>query len=177
MGLMRDEDAFLLQLRLKIRGDVRKDGFSRVGVGPIPNERGRGRAFNFAYSVGLSTAHASCPDVIICGPYQLPLLMKIVWDVARSMLLEGTRYEAGRSQTVTAQGLAYPFPFFFAEVEQRYLHEFPKAAVDYYATSGFPLLQMVWPDTHGCWPWNPGFEEQFLGTQPLLFEAGRFLLP
>jgi Domain of unknown function (DUF4262) len=175
--LLDEEREFLLQIRSKICDDVGRDGFSRIGFGPFPNVRGRGRPYNVVYSVGLSHTNASCADVIIFGPYHLPLLMNIVWDVARSMLLEGARYQAGSSQTVTVEGKVYPFPFFFAEVEKRYFHKYPKAAVDYYATTRFSLLQVVWPDTHGRWPWNPGFEEQFSGTQPLLFDTGRAPLP
>lgn len=171
---MSDEaQTWLLQLRAKIRDDVGRDGFSRVGVGPFPNERGQGHPYNLVYTVGLSHTNPVCADVIIFGPYRLPILMNIVWDVARSMLREGARYQAGSSQTVVAQGQTYPSPFFFASVEQRYMHAYPKAAVDYYASTAFPLMQIVWPDTRGLWPWQAGFEEQFAGTQPLLFDPGR----
>lgn len=31
-----------------------------------------------------------------------------------------------------------------------------------------PVFQLVWPDTEGCFPWQPGYNEKFRAYQPLL---------
>lgn len=32
----------------------------------------------------------------------------------------------------------------------------------------YPALQMVWPDTNGVFPWQPGYDQRFHRAQPLL---------
>jgi len=41
-------------------------------------------------------------------------------------------------------------------------------ALRYYRGSSFPAIQLIWPDTHGCFSWDSAFEERFRADQPLL---------
>jgi hypothetical protein len=36
----------------------------------------------------------------------------------------------------------------------------------YYRSSPFPVLQVVWPDPAGLFPWEQGFDERFRKRQP-----------
>lgn len=172
---MNDDQLFRYRIRAKIRDDVGRDGFSRVssiGAGP----GGGGPPLCFAYSIGLSHTNPACADILILGPFLQQELMGIVFDIAWTMLHEGSRYEAGKQYRVSVKGEQYPFPFFFGEVEPRYYPLYPKGAVDYYGSQSFPLLQVVWPDEGGAWPWEEAFSARFYGMQPLLFDPARYSL-
>jgi Domain of unknown function (DUF4262) len=38
-------------------------------------------------------------------------------------------------------------------------------AIWYYKSSPFPVLQLVWPDQAGLFPWDEGFDERFRKQQ------------
>ena len=42
----------------------------------------------------------------------------------------------------------------------------------FYGGDEFPCLQLVWPDTHGIFPWQKGAEERFRGDHPDLTTKG-----
>ncbi len=44
----------------------------------------------------------------------------------------------------------------------------------FYNRQTFPLLQCVWPDTTGVWPWEDAASDEFRGKQPLLSDNFRF---
>jgi hypothetical protein len=48
-------------------------------------------------------------------------------------------------------------------------------ALAFHGTSAFPVLQMIWSDTRGTFPWEPSFEQRFQGQQQLLCDPSRFL--
>jgi hypothetical protein len=41
-------------------------------------------------------------------------------------------------------------------------------AIWYYRSSPFPVLQLVWPDPAGLFPWEDGFDERYRKRQPTL---------
>lgn len=56
----------------------------------------------------------------------------------------------------------------FLEVDSRNLGDYFGQAINYYDTSEFPAIQLVWTDRNDRFPWEEDFEEEFLYRQPLL---------
>ena len=44
----------------------------------------------------------------------------------------------------------------------------------FYDRQTFPLLQCVWPNTQGIWPWQEAADDEFKSMQPLLAGSSRF---
>ncbi len=143
----------------KIATDIQTSGYSILTVfdpeGQLPW---------FGYTIGLyETAHR--PEVIMIGLTQERLL-GFLHLIARN-LLAGASYEAGATTTeLTASNK----PCFFGLVDPVHYDEYVGQASVYYAGQPFPVLQCVWCDTQGRFPWQEGFEERFREHQPLLFD-------
>ena len=56
----------------------------------------------------------------------------------------------------------------FIEVDKRNIRDYFGYAIDFYKSADFPALQLVWTDRNNHFPWDEGFEEQFIYKQPLL---------
>ena len=56
----------------------------------------------------------------------------------------------------------------FVRVDQALYGEHFGRAIDYYGGSGFPVLQMVWPDRHNVFPWEPNCDAGIRELQPVL---------
>ncbi len=108
-----------------------------------------------SYTVGL-TAHDH-PEVVMTGlpPEVGHAFLNIVGEI---VVREGGRFVAGEATTELADGPAMPV----LEV----LNKTALTAVE--AIYGdVPALQIVWTDSGGRLPWEPGYANP-LGSQPLL---------
>jgi hypothetical protein len=56
----------------------------------------------------------------------------------------------------------------FVLVDQRNLKDYFGYAIWFNETNDFPALQLVWTDRNNKYPWETGFEAEFLYRQPLL---------
>jgi hypothetical protein len=54
------------------------------------------------------------------------------------------------------------------EVDRRNLPEYFGTAIGYYQGADFPALQLLWPDKDNRFPWEEGFDEEYVRHQPLL---------
>lgn len=64
----------------------------------------------------------------------------------------------------------------FGEVEPRYYAPYAPQAYIYHQHRMFPLLQLVWADKRGYFPWEPRyFDPKLQGLQRLLFDPARYL--
>jgi len=54
------------------------------------------------------------------------------------------------------------------QVDQRNLKDYFGYAIWFNQTSDFPALQLVWTDRNNKYPWDNGFEEEFIYRQPML---------
>jgi len=62
----------------------------------------------------------------------------------------------------------------FIKVDSRNLSDYFGTAINYYNTKDFPALQLVWTDRNNKFPWETGFEEEFVYRQPLLDRNAEF---
>jgi hypothetical protein len=56
----------------------------------------------------------------------------------------------------------------FLNVDAKSIGDYFGTAIEYYQGKKFPALQLIWTDRADAFPWEPGFEEEFLFKQPLL---------
>ncbi len=54
------------------------------------------------------------------------------------------------------------------QIDPRNLKDYFGYAISFNRTSDFPALQLIWTDRNNKYPWETGFEEEFIYRQPLL---------
>lgn len=115
----------------------------------------------FAYSVGLARTPGQA-EVIVVG---LPA------DTAQSLINrvadlvdEGRRFAAGD----TADDIADGFPVQFRAVTKAQAEVHLRWAQWLHGDAPFDVVQLVYPDRHGRWPWDASTDTAFRWQQPLL---------
>jgi hypothetical protein len=143
----------------KLLADIERVGWALISI--MEDEQGPG----FTYSVGLFHTLGQ-PEIVLMG---LPI------DVAQSLINDmgeairgGRRFEAGKQYDDIAAG----FPLAFVGVGEQHYREYLGYARWFYHGSDFPVLQCVWPDKAGRFPWEPEYDGRYLDVQPLLGSWG-----
>jgi hypothetical protein len=122
---------------------------------------------SFAYSIGLFETYNQ-PE-IICFGLSDKLGHEIINDVA-DLMKSGERIK-----TYTNYGNIFDDSRAeFLPVDNRNIDDYFGTALNYYGTTKFPAIQLVWTDTNNKFPWEEDFEEKFLRTQPLLDRNAEF---
>jgi hypothetical protein len=139
----------------KLLADVASHGWHIVGVDAHNNGP------DFAFSVGLlyTLGH---PEILIMGlKHSISAhLINDMGDAIRS----GKRFEAGHYYNDIADG----FPLAFVAIDQRYYRDHLGYALWFYRTLDFPVLQCLWPDKSGIFPWQPEYDSRFFDLQRVL---------
>lgn len=115
----------------------------------------------FAYSIGLWQRFEH-PEIICFGltTKTLHALINNVADIVKEGKTIATNidfydiFESTRAQ--------------FLKVDHRNIGDYFGTAINFYETSDFPTIQLVWTDRNDKFPWEDGFEEEFTYRQPLL---------
>ena len=114
-----------------------------------------------SYSVGLWHSFGQ-PEVIVFGlePAVAAALLDRIADAADDgrTLLAGSRHD----------GLLHGYPAHFLAVPPAAVASWCARAQRAYAGEDFPVVQLVWPDRQGRWPWQPDARPGFRELQPLL---------
>lgn len=115
----------------------------------------------FAYSVGLFQSFAH-PEVIILG-----LPGDIAQDILNGLadVIRSGKRCAPEDETEDLVE-RYPCKFLDVPFEQMFAHF--GWAIWYYDDRMFPVLQLVYPDRMGRWPWESGVSPEFASQQPVL---------
>ncbi|MBO9566574.1 MAG: DUF4262 domain-containing protein [Niastella sp.] len=122
---------------------------------------------SFAYSIGLFETYQQ-PE-IICFGLPTELGHAIINDVA-ALMKNGEAIKAYTNyDNIFNSGKAE-----FLPVDERNIDDYFGAALNYYTTTTFPALQLVWTDRNKRFPWEDDFEETFLYDQPLLDRNAAF---
>ncbi|QEH37566.1 hypothetical protein OJF2_61570 [Aquisphaera giovannonii] len=127
----------------------------------------------FAYSVGLVRTFGH-PEILTIG-LDVRVLMGMI-NAVSELVRAGKRFdhldESG--DVLEAYNVA------FRKVEPRHFRDFVGYARWYYRADEFPLLQCVWPDARGRFPWHADFPVELASRQPVLsddrcwpFQAGK----
>jgi hypothetical protein len=116
---------------------------------------------SFAYSIGLWKKFGH-PELISFGltTKTLHAIINLAADIVKSGQKLQTEkiytdfFETGKSEFIT--------------VDKRNIRAYFGYAIDFYNSADLPALQLVWTDRHDKFPWDNGFEEEFIYRQPLL---------
>jgi len=116
---------------------------------------------SFAYSIGLFETYKQ-PEIICFG---LPNKIghQIINDVAELIKNGETIKTYTNYDNIFRKSRAE-----FLPVDDRNIHDYFGAALNYYDKHKFPAVQLVWTDRNDRFPWEENFEEKFLYDQPLL---------
>jgi hypothetical protein len=142
----------------KVLADVARHGWAVLMI----EEDDEGPAF--AFSVGLFQTFGH-PELLILGlapPVAQPLV-NALGEAIRS----GRRFEAGGR----CEGVA-SVPLALVAVDERHYRDYLGYARWFYGGGAFPVLQCVWPDKKGAFPWEVGFDGRFFRAQRILGPAG-----
>jgi hypothetical protein len=149
---MTDDDAFLRhQDRL-----IDEYGWAVTAVLPTPDHPG---TTPFAYTIGL-TGHDR-PELVIAGLNPV-IAHALLGDLAGRVVHHAARFTHGQRITDLIDGydaIIVDGPI----TEQLY----PGTAIGRYGTDQVRLQQIVWPDPHARFPWDPGYQYP-PQAQPLL---------
>jgi hypothetical protein len=139
----------------KLLSDVAKFGWHVVGISAEDDLPA------FAFSVGLFHNYKH-PEILTMG---LPIeTMHQMINVIGAGVGSGTIFrEDSRYADIIAD-----FDCAFIKVSERHYQEHLGYAQWFYQGSDFPVLQCVWPDKQGKFPWDPDFPEALRSLQPLL---------
>jgi len=115
----------------------------------------------FAYSIGLyRTFHH--PEIIVLG---LPpdTAHQLVNDVGETVR-QGEVVRAGQASAAFLEG----YTCTFRRVPPSQYPAYLGRGLHYYAPEAFPVLQLIYPDRQGRWPWQEGVAPEFRSNQPVL---------
>jgi Domain of unknown function (DUF4262) len=140
----------------RVRALIEQHGWMVQAVLPTATDPATPPCF---YTVGL-TSFGQHPELIAFGlpPETATWLLNTLGDRVREgeQLTTGQRLEGLLEDGYALELLAVDNPT-----------EVLTIATDLFG-SDVRALQLVWPDTNGCFPWDPGFDPRFTIFQPLL---------
>lgn len=152
---MRADDANLTPTERAILAEIADAGVHVV------HEAGDDEAPGYSYTVGLWEAFGQ-PEVLVYG-----LPAEVAEDLLQTVADqndEGVTYLPDSRH----DGLIDGYPVRFFAVPGRLVAELCKVAIWAYEGAELPVVQLVWPDKQGRWPFEPGVREGFRDSQPVL---------
>jgi hypothetical protein len=176
-------------LQRQIREDIARQGFSLRHV--ISSNQPE-----WTYTVGLHTKGSSRPELFMRG---LSRAARVAWMLHLGLLIQGppplsTRQRQAQAAGVPVEALSYPaggrvfqpgvcyldlaaqgLPTCFGEVEPQYYEAYLGQAIVFHQPDTFPILQVVWSDREGHFPWEEGADPRVRNQQRLLFDPQRSL--
>lgn len=115
----------------------------------------------FTYTIGLFQQY-NHPEIICFG---------LASEVAGSMLNYACEQVAANQvfkvQTPYSEFIDR-YTIQFIDVDESYYQDYFGTANHYYHHTDYPVLQLIWPDKEGYFPWDPAFNPNFKFRQPLL---------
>ncbi|MFJ8769586.1 DUF4262 domain-containing protein [Streptomyces clavifer] len=149
------QDIEELDPRIQSTVDVIQQHGWQVTMVPVgPNE-----APGWAYTIGLWHRHR-IPELAMFG-LDIRMMQTLLNDLGRRAV-EGQHLEADQVRHDVAS-----VPVVLKAVDYRWYKAFFGTAISYYRKPPFPVLQLVWPNHDGAFPWQPGGED-LLTRQPRL---------
>lgn len=121
-----------------------------------------GRDPKFNYSVGLWHNY-NHPEVLIYG-LEADIGAQLINDIAEKCR-QGDPVPTNR---LTSSEYVQSFDVQFVQVPKSHYKEHFGRALWLYQGDDFPVLQMVFPDKNGDWPWTDGVSDDFKWFQPVL---------
>ena len=121
----------------------------------------------FAYTIGLFENY-NVPE-IICFGLKNDLLGSILND-ACDRIKNGEKFVAEEKYGFFLEG----YQVHFLTVDRAFYENYLGYGIWYKESNDFPVLQLVWPDKHGKFPWEDDFNSNWEFEQPLLDRSTDF---
>jgi len=118
---------------------------------------------NFSYSIGMFEGLQS-PEVIIFSMDQNDAL-NIINLIGEHVKTAGP-IEIGK---IYKEFMKEPFVCTFIKVDKVHYKEYFGFDLWFYGSDNFPVLQCVWSDQNGKYPWEGDFNTDIIHMQPLLW--------
>lgn len=133
-----------------------------MALGVIPTQEHPVESFTYTMGLWRSYDH---PELVIVG--MNPQNSHGIFSEAVARIQGGARFEGGVEYDDLLQGVAgRPYPTAFRQVSASIRDEKMSGARRWNAYEDFPALQLVYPDPRGLFPWDDGYDRNFI--QPLL---------
>jgi hypothetical protein len=116
---------------------------------------------SFAYTVGLWKNY-NHPEIISFGLTTKTL--HLVLNDAGERVKAGQKIEIGKNYDNFFENIDTQF----LKVDSRNVSDYFGHAINYYQSTNFPAIQLVWTDRNNKLPWDKEYEEEFDHLQPLL---------
>ena len=154
--------------------DVSTDGFNEHEKKIVANVREHGwfctsvmaetEFLGFTYSTGFWVSRGR-PELLV---FSLPqeTAHAVLWDFYRA------KNEPALPVGEPLFGFVETHPLMLMPVAKKHYCEYPLSARWFYGGEDFPLLQLVWPDRQGRFPWEANADPKFADDQPDLSDAG-----
>jgi hypothetical protein len=149
-----EHDRFILE-------NIERVGWSVIGI--EDSEEGEDVP-TYSFSVGIYHTLGQS-ELLVMGlkPQTATVLINNIGEAMR----QGRRFAAGdRAEDVANMPVA------FVAVDPAHYRKYVGYIRWLYRGSGFPLLQCVWPDGQGVFPWEPGYDSRFFESQRVLGPVG-----
>lgn len=164
----------------QIREDIALQGFA------LRHVLAAGEEPAFSYTVGLSAPGTQKPELVISG---LHTATRVAWLLDIGFRIQGPPPLETRRRLARLQGSAPTFPpggevfvpgkryldlaeqelpTCFAEVAPAHYETHLGQAMAFHGATSFPVLQVIWPDPQGFFPWEEAFDQRWQGKQHLL---------
>ena len=143
------------ELLVQTKSNVEKFGLQVIMVNPTDYSP------SFAYSIGLYKTY-NHPE-IICFGLPKDLAHGVINDIAE-LIKDGEQISPSKNYDNIFKNSRAEFLM----VDERNIEDYFAAAINFYQTTKFPTLQLIWTDRNDKFPWEENFEEKFLYDQPLL---------
>jgi hypothetical protein len=143
------------QSEQKLLSDIREYGWHAVMIQADEKSPGWGFTVGFFHSY----RH---PELVITG-----LKAEITHQFLRLFsvpIMAGKVYKPGDKVTDIGS-----YPFLFVSVPTCFYRDYLGFAIWFYKPTEFPVLQVVWPDKAGRFPWEADYDTRC--RQPLLFDG------
>ena len=153
--LWRPDKSELDEVDRKVLDDVAEYGWHDLHIHPRPDDDP-----SWSFTIGLWSSYGH-PELITFG-----LDHRVAHDLlttAAQAAAEGRTYAAGEESDDFLEG----YPVRFVAVGPQWLGAFMGYAQWFHETTDVPVLQLVWPDREGRWPWDPACSTP-PGEQPVL---------
>ena len=116
----------------------------------------------WTYSIGLFHSYGH-PEVVVFG---LPNdIMQGIVDTIAALIKAGSRFADGDETGEVLSG----YPCVFREVQPSHYEAHFGYAEWFYKSQTFPVLQCVWPDKGGHYPWEADCHAGIVRLQPALW--------
>jgi hypothetical protein len=143
----------------KLLENIEQYGCSVIHIAP------EGDLPPFAFSVGI-TKTSGAPEVVVIGLKEE--LAHFIVNEYNRRVRQGQPCEPG----VRYSGFIEGFEVEVVKVDHSFYKEYFGYNIWLYQGQQFEVVQIVYPNTSGVWPWEPTADEWFRNRQPILNQAG-----